>query len=363
MLIFICNYISIFFWKTVLKKRKHLIAMISLQMFLILALRDLSMGSDLVNYSGGFQFISSLSFSDLFKRLHLIKTAELVSPFAYESGYVVINKIVASLGGNFRFFLILHAAFCMWSFAHFINKYSALPYLSFAMLATLGFYEYSFGILRQTLALCILLWSIPYIQKRKPIKFLIIVFIAFTVHRAALIFIILYPIARLKITRKTFKVSFFLWLLMLILVVPIFNNIIVPILKLIGKTTYLEGTLKFNSQIVIMIMLAILIYLFVDFKELNENKSSKIICYGYLLSIPIEIVGLMNDGIARMVEILFIFAIVLIPNILYSYKQKDATLSYLGQGALYTLLLVFMIITLSSSEIVPYLPFWKGGTL
>ena len=51
-------------------------------------------------------------------------------------------------------------------------------------------------------------------------------------------------------------------------------------------------------------------------KELNENKSSKIICYGYLLSIPIEIVGLMNDGIARMVEILFIFAIVLIPNIL-----------------------------------------------
>lgn len=360
MIIYICNFISIFIWGKLIKNRKLLISIVSLQMFLILALRNLNMGSDLVNYKGGFEYIASLPFADLIKRLHLFKTAELVNPYSYESGYVVLNKIISLVGGNFRFFLIIVAAFCSFSFAYFIYKYSSIPYLSFAMLAAMGFYEYSFGILRQTLAVCILLWAVPFISKRKFIKFSLITIVAFAFHRAAVIFFLLYPLSKFVITKKTFKIYYIVWLLLLLFTPVIFEKAIVPLLKLFGKNRYSVGSYTFNKQIVVMILFAIMVHLFSNYREFKNNRDANIICMGYLLSVIFEIFGMMNDGLARIVEFYFIFIIVLVPNVLYSYRQKSRTLAISGERILYVLLFAYMIVTLLSSEIVPYTPLWEG---
>lgn len=370
MLIYIINFLSIPIWKVLVKSRKLFTAILSLQLFLILALRDVTIGSDLVTYSGGFSYISSLSLSSVLSRLRLINAAKLVSPYSFESGYVLLNKLVSMFGGNFRVFMILHAAFCVGSFGYFIYKHSSNPHLSFAMLAALGFYEYAFGILRQTLAVCILLWAVPFIWKKNPISYYLIVFVAFTIHRASAIFVLLYPISQMKITEKTFSLSFVFWLVLLILVKPIFNYILVPVLRLIGKGSHANGSMTFNFQIIIMILWAVLVALFADLKTLNgsefkvnaklngEIAVKRAVCMGFLLAVPVQILGLMNDVVARMVEFYFIFSIILIPNVLMEYKNKKLVL--VGEIVLYVLLFACLIIVLNSSEIVPYVPFWNG---
>ena len=96
--IYFLNILSLPIYKYIFKNKKQLCIVISLQMFLILSLRDITLCIDYPNYSAGFEYIKGLSIGELFSSFRLIRTAKLVWPFSYESGYVVLNWLVGKLG-------------------------------------------------------------------------------------------------------------------------------------------------------------------------------------------------------------------------------------------------------------------------
>ncbi len=323
MTIYIVTLCIMPFWGLI-KNKKASVLLSSLCIFLVLALRDITVGMDMANYYGGYEYIASLSFHDIISRLRFVSVARLVYPYSYESGYAFFNWIVAKCGLSFHGFIVVTSLIIALSIGVFIYRYSENTWMSFVLYIGLGMYLYSFGIQRQSIAVSILLWSLPCIYDRKMWKFIIFCIIAFTFHRSSALFVIMYPLYNRKLT-KNFVRMFLLGCLFLIGVARyIYNSFIGRVLDLLGKLRYTEVVFEYNNQIVLMFGIIILVLLLADFR-IFEDKKRKLALWGMLFSIPVEIMGMCNEVFARSVEYFYIFAIVLIPTIITNYRifEKD----------------------------------------
>ena len=352
MAVYILCFLTLPLYHYVIKDKRKFVAIVTLQLFLILALRDTTVGMDLKNYSGGYEFISSLGFTDMLSRLRFISVAELVHPYAYESGYVVLNWLIGKLGLSFHAFLVLHAAFCMTSFGIFFYRYSKLPWLSFSMLLAFSYFEYSFGILRQILAICILLYAVPMVEKRKPIPFFLLVLLAFTVHRSALIFAVFYLAYYITVTRRVYLINAAAWVVLFAVSPLLFRYVIVKVLELLGKTVYTNASFSWSHRMTILLAFAVIAFFMTDFERMKDKRNS-ILAWGFLLIFPIQILGMNNDAFARMILMYLIFAAVFVPNVLAEYKKRSL-LSELGGLALWAFTFLFSVYQFYDSPIVPY---------
>lgn len=353
MAIYILCFLTLPIYDALIKDKKKLVTVVTVQLFLILALRDPTLGVDLPNYSSGYQYISSLGFTDMLSRLKLLSTADLVYPHEYESGYVVLNWIFGKLGVSFHAFLILHAAFCMTSFGVFIYRYSKIPWLSFSMLIAFSYFEYSFGILRQLLAISILLWAVPLLEKKKKSwVFFLLVLLAFTVHRTAIVFLVLYLARYVRVTRLVYLVNAALWGVLIAVSPFIFNVFVKRVLELLGKNRYSSFSFEWSNMTTLLLLFAVAAFFTLDFDSLKERRNS-ILCWGFLLAMPFQIFAMSNEVFGRMILYYMMFGIAFIPNILADYR-KSRTLAEIGKYVFWIFLFVFSVYQFYDSPIVPY---------
>lgn len=359
MAVYIVNFILIIFWGLVLKNKKHQTIIIGTQLFLILALRNFSVGEiDLNNYRSGFDYISTLNFQELIDKLHIIKTADLIWPFSYESGYTVINWLISHFNLDFRAFLIIHAFITIYSFSSFIYKNSKNVCFSFLLMLSFEMYTYSFYILRQTLALSILLFSYDMLKKEKIKHYFVLVVLAFFIHRASIVFLLTYFVKGRNISREKF-LRYLLYAVCLIFITPlIYNKYIVYILRILGKTRYANSSFTLNNQILLLFGIAILILIFSNFNDISSDIEKSLYMYLFIFSIDIEILGMCNDGFARILGFLNVFSIILLPNLFEGDAKPKYYFLYLA--CIYSLLFVFYIYLLNGSYIVPYRSILRG---
>lgn len=353
MWIYIFNFVSILLYGLVIRNKKALISVISLQLLLILSLRDPLLGVDNKLYMAAYNYISELHFSDVLSRLHLIKVAELIYPYSLESGYVLINWIVSALGFDFHGFLVLHAVFCVFALAKFVYRYSDDPTLSFVFFISFPFFSYQFGILRQTLVLALFILSIPLIKERKFLKYLAVCFLAFTIHRLGVILVPLYFVYNIKMTKKCYVRCGILLGVFFLSSPLLVKKIVIPVLILFNKLRS-ELELSFNWQILIMIALAVCILIFASFEtQFVNNSDHNFLCWCFLYAIAIEILGMYDDVIARAIYVPYIAVVALIPNVLKRYKHLG--ISFIGRTILIVGLFAFMLYSMSEDFINPYI--------
>lgn len=367
MILYIINLLIIPLYGLI-KNKKISVFMISFQLFLFLAFRSIETGVDLINYNGGYEYIASLDFHQLLSRLNLFKVADLVYPYSYESGYVILNWLSSSLGFSFHSFLVIIAFFTMLSVGVFIYRYSSIPWLSFILFIGLGMYIYSFGILRQTIAMCILLWSVPYIERNNYKKAIIILMLAFTVHRNCIIFVLLFLFNKIRITKYTVTKYLIVCFILIIVSPLIYNYVISKFLIYLGKTSYVTSDFRINNQIILIYIIAILVVNFVNIKAFN-NKTNRMTFWAFLLTIPFQILGMNNDGFARIIEYYYVFAIILIPFTISNYacdfdyngniikknlKKREITNIFIPLLIIFSMLLL-MVQNLTDTILVPYI--------
>lgn len=117
-----------------------------------------------------------------------------------EFGYVWLNYIVNSLSSNYTYMLLVNALLAIGIKAYYIRKETSIFLIAF-------FFYYSYYIadiaaVRQFLAMSFILMSSFYIQKRSKTGYLIAIFLAFTIHYSALIFLLGYWLFWLKTSPK-----------------------------------------------------------------------------------------------------------------------------------------------------------------
>ena len=119
-------------------------------------------------------------------------------------GFNWLLKFFSTLSdGEFQVFLIVTAIFIEVVVAYLIYKYSPLPWLSFLVWNCMGFYVTGFNIIKQSIAMALIMIAFVGIMEEKPKRFLIFTILAGFVHQPALIFLPAYFLSKQRFTLKT----------------------------------------------------------------------------------------------------------------------------------------------------------------
>lgn len=139
----------------------------------------------------------------------VFQTAELNNVFSYyrysdvrtlEFGYVFLNVLVKSLTGHYTFFLIATNFYILWTYAKLSLKHLAFPLIGFIGVISLG----QFFTVRQSLAVAVIIHAFNFALTRSFLKFVLFMFIAYSIHGASLIFFPVYFIIKYRISLLVF---------------------------------------------------------------------------------------------------------------------------------------------------------------
>lgn len=351
MLIYIVNYLCVPVYNILIKDKKKFVWILTFQMFLILALRNTLLGPDLIVYQIGYDVIAMTSLGDLISGMHIFKLTTYAYQASFESGYALLNWLISHIGFSFHGFLILHAAFCCISVGKFINKYSSKPWMSFALFIALGMYTYTFGILRQSLVTCIFLNAIPLIKEKKLVKFITVVVVAFFIQRIAIVLIIAYFVAGIKVNRKGFIVIYVSTFLILIFGNTLYLKTVGVIAKLFAKEKVIYASFEFNN----LMLLLLIISIFIEFERRKNRSSEKfdLFYYIFLLTLPVEAFGCFNETFARLVHLFLVIIMIILPETVINIKNRKGRLAV--EMLIYFLLFGYYIYAVSGTDIVPYI--------
>lgn len=319
--VLIVLYAIILFRKGTTEKNKLIFIILCFtQLFLISYFRD-NIGYDYNMYSIGFFEIGRSPFSDL-------------SYYDWEWGFRLFTKLMYVLFPNdVHLYFAVCSLIVLLPIAYYIYKYSSAVWLSTLCYVNLYFFYMSMNFLRQALAVSISLLCWRYIKDKKPLKFLIIAFIAMSFHYTAFILIPVYLIIKMPANLKTFVVYCFL-----LMFVFISSD---GILKLITEfyhseykdTVFLQQGISYEYEIVNIVFL--ILTLICSKMLLKQNKENKLYINLMYFSSFWTITMLKHSILERFSYYTYIVvAIVLIPNIyvvlrnyLYSIKMSNIPFS------------------------------------
>jgi hypothetical protein len=215
---------------------------------------DPSLFPDLDNYFDYFSNISNFKSYDI----------EL------EIGWTIINKILYSISTDSLILLFFVSTIMLLCYFITINSYSSIPWLSIFILLCTVFYD-SLFVLRQHLAMAICLLSIPYIIKRKPIKFLLVTLLAISFHNSALVWIPVYIVYSFEINRRFVFMLIVLTSLFYFTTEIILGNLILVTRKIMAYTDpENQGTINaFKGSAVVLSILVLSLY---SFKKVDKIK-------------------------------------------------------------------------------------------
>ncbi|MDO5147870.1 MAG: EpsG family protein [Oscillospiraceae bacterium] len=375
--IYILSFLLIPVYK-LFSNKKTITVFVALQLFCILAFRYEELGVDVSRYKFYYEYYGNLSFKRILTTSRFFISSDLI--YGNESGYVWLNWICKNIFMlDFHGFEVIVAFICVISISTFIYKYSKDPAFSFCLFVGLGIYSYFFCILRQSLAMSILIWIVPCIANRKYIKSILILFLSILFHRTAIIFVLVIILSNYKIEKKTIPVVMFASVV-ITLIYPILNSVFFSkLLAFVGKDIYGSLSMSFNFMQIIFVFLYIVVYFLSKFKSENkmtlynfsietdssinlikdtaviettkENFIDNVIEWAFLLALPLQSIP-MFTRVAQTYN-LFFFT-VLFPNLLQN--KKDNNLRIFVQAITFLGLLSFYSYTLKVNpwEIVPY---------
>ena len=166
--------------------RKNYIIFIMILFIIQSGFRHLAVGDDTFAYYEMFEGIKHTSWNDVIRDFFSGSQTGIKDP-----GYNILQKSFASIIPNFRFFLIAIAILFFTSLGKLFYKYTNSIQEILVAVALYQCLYYSFmsitGI-RQTIATSILLFAVPYLLDKKWLKGAILIILAATQHKSALLF-------------------------------------------------------------------------------------------------------------------------------------------------------------------------------
>lgn len=291
---------------TFIKKNIKYLLLIWGILVLFLIVRDPSVGVDTKNYQEIFEYTHEKGF------------IELLSIGRHELGFKYYSKIISMIYNNYSFFLMITSVLSMLGVLFFIKDNSKNYFSSLLIFITFNFFGYYFGILRQVLAISVLLISIKYIKERNLWKFVFCVLLASLFHKTSLVFLPLYFIAYIKID----KTKFIVWI-SAIFIFLIFKQWILDFI-----INYIFEPSSFNVKIgegykmlIFLSGLSVLCY-FIQDKLVEQDKNNQLFINMVFLATIIQTIATVFS-VAYRVTFYYAFAIIiLIPNIIELIKNR-----------------------------------------
>lgn len=244
-------------------------------------------------------------------------------------GLQVIMKIIARLGGDYQWFIIVTATWVCLAYYKLLIKYSENGFISVMWFMGMLFYVFLFDALKQAWAMALLCFAFDAVLEKKPIRFLVLVGIAALFHFPALIFLPAFWIAKLKINR-----AFPILMLSIFVIVFIFRTQILNLMTSAysrGETEYSSDVRFIGTKFVFMVlMLAYGFYRYI-LKEKNADHNRleySVLLYYMGIAAVIQTFCFFSNNFERLADYYYQFSILYVPLILSS---KDYSYDNTGQ--------------------------------
>ncbi len=271
----------------------------------------------------------------------------------------------------------------------FIWKYSSKIWLSIFCYIGLGFFTYALCTLRQELGISVAMFALPYLQKRKPWPYFVIILLAGLCHSSLFILLPVYFLVVIPPNK---------WMIGLYsvgtLAVILFSEVLLAwVVKLVPRfSIYTPGSYYLKGRDVNTVIIWIIIFLIAAllYKKLLERDKSNLVLFNLFLYGTLIMSLTVKHFVFQRVALIFLpFSVMLIPemvqcllpkpdrlNTLDSVKGsklngqqvaslkrelKDAVrMHYSIMGLLMFLVIIEYLFLLYANRLllVPYTPFW-----
>lgn len=242
----------------------------------------------------------------------------------WEKLYILLNKIMGLFICSDRGFIIITSFIGLIGPYYFIKKYSKNYLIGVILFVVLGLYSYNFFIIRQTIAISIILFGMKYIEEKKFPQFLIITIIGTLFHKTTILFLLIYFIGNKKVEKK----YLLQWSVILVATFLLKDFIMNQIYKIvysnyIGRYGNSNG---YERLILFATILIVATYLYSRVKNSLDNKENNIITITYnmmLLTILFQIIATSQPTVARIANVFAYGIILLIPNLIEKVEHTE----------------------------------------
>lgn len=280
----------------------------SIYYFIIFSFRNYTVGIDLKNYLIRYHAFATTPFKDIFS---------LADSYSFEYGFAILVKSLTYISDSAIIFMLATGIIITYGFYRFIKKYSEDVIFSFFTFFTFSMGTGAMNVVRQYLAIVLLLSSIEFIEKNKFVKFAILVLLASTIHSGSIIFIVLYPLVKITKLDARFVISAIGGTIFFAL---FGDKLLNPIIRQTSFSWYIGRAGSGESMLVFSLVLTMLMYYLQKGDEEIVGRK-KIWLDMMLLSIIFNAAALHLGLFERVMRFFYPAIIIMIPNTLNEYSS------------------------------------------
>lgn len=272
-----------------------------------------------------------------------------------EIGYRILNLLIGAFTDEPQWVYVITAMITLGLIVYGCYKYSPNPAMSLFLFVTTGYVFSSFNILRQYIAIAIIFVSLKFIKENRFFPFLLLVLLAATFHKTAVIMIPLYFLLRLRL-----KQSYMLMITAVgICFIPlrgVLTNLLVNTFYPHYAGTDLIKSLSAFEFLYYVLLFSLVLFLCFRYKSSFFNDAYNLIIfnaafYSFLVYLCLSFVPEINR-IAIYIEF---FVILLIPRLIAEEKNKKVRFIY--YAVFISLYLVFFVVSIGVMgryNVLPY---------
>lgn len=285
------------------------------------ALRASDIGNDTANYLTLYDDIRYMNWGEL----------EWLTP-RYEMGYLVLNRLLAYVSSNAQTILIVSSAFCYFFYWKFIKKYSTLIGISLFVFFFARYHDSSMNIVRQVMATGFVLWSYLELKKGRNLWFIILVLLAYSMHKSSIVFLLALPFSKFQFRTKYTK-----YFLITCGVTFVVGGSIIAFLLSRGlipsyyeDSDYLAGGKIAPALILVIDILIWLLYYQTRKSRLKATAScypiASDIMWMLMLTIIFQILGLYFSNMMRVAWYFRLFELIALPYAISTFHGRRRTI-------------------------------------
>ena len=325
-----------------------------LLLFVLLACRDVSVGTDTKSYYYFFSECGKISF---------------VEAFAYgnEGLFVFFNWIISKITNqNYQIYLVIVSAITVFPMLKLYEEDQSNGFLQIVLFVNMATFVMLFSGIRQGLAISIGVFAFKYVRQRKMIKFMLCVLVACGFHASAFIVLIMYPIYNANIRRRS------IWLIIPVIAsVFLFNeSIFIVLFKVIELffpkyADYDVTQTNAYATIILLALFAVFAYVVPDEEKITPEllgmRNLLLVALTLQCFAPVHILAMRMNYYFIVFVPTFMGRIVSIPDARY---RSVAWWVKVVLCVAFTVVFFLSVFRAASTHemlrIVPYIPFWEG---
>lgn len=321
--------------------------------FLVLSLRNETIGRDLANYHNYFTSYSSIDFDDTWK-------------MDMDILYVMLNWVIGQFTDNFQVFLTIVAAITILPVAKIYSEDKQYGFLKIVLFMNMSVFIMMFSGLRQSIAMSIGLIAFEFVKTKKPFWFLFFALIAWGFHHTGFMILLYYPLYYMKLNKDK------LWF-----IIPAIASVFIFNKQIFGWATQLLFTImgdKYEAEvqetgaymmIILFALFSVAAYFFPD--EEKMDAEAKGLRNFLLMALLLQCFAPVHNLAMRMNYYFIIFVPVIVPKIFKHTKDNIKDIAKIAKGVIVGFFVVYYLYTTfrscqtgeSALNTYPYVPFWE----